>query len=344
MKAQYQRCELFAVCAPGFEVCVGEELKAYGFRRIQIEVGGVAFTGHPLLANRVLATPTRILQRIARFKAPSFPALEKGIKAIDFTPFGGLTPHATCKKSKLYHSGAIESRVRNWVTPGPNTLHIRLHRDRCTVSIDTSGERLHRRGWRLETGPAPLRETLAANLLRTIGWQPGISLVDPMCGSGTFIIEAAGAAAGLPPGRLRSFACEQWVKTPRRIVEFNGLDTVIFGSDKNAKTIESATRNAERAGVSPGFTVSDALHCQPPTPKGIIICNPPYGRRVKNPRAFQVIGDLLRGPFHSWHAGIIVPNATSLKALGRQPAQVIPIVNGGLRLEFAILPSKSEVG
>jgi putative N6-adenine-specific DNA methylase len=342
-KTRNRHWDLFAVCAPGFEECVAAELRECGFGRIQVEVGGVSFSGHPLLANRVLASPTRILQRVARFMAPSFPALEKGMKRIDFSPFNGLTPHATCKKSRLYHSGAIEARVREWVPAGPNTLHIRLHRDRCTVSVDTSGERLHRRGWRLEIGPAPLRETLATNLLRTLDWQPGVSLIDPMCGSGTFVIEAANAAAGLAPGRLRTFSCQQWTNEPKRTVEFKAVDTMIHGSDKDQNTIDSAIRNAERAGVAPTFSVLDAIHCQPTTPRGILVCNPPYGRRVKSPNVYTLLGKLLEGPFKEWRAGIIVPNAAALGALGRSPTRVIPIVNGGLRLEFAILPGKGEV-
>ena len=157
-----QRPLCFAVVPPGFEDVMMSELRAFGFVHVQGEVGGVSFRGDPLRANRVLSCATRILYRVGRFPAPSFPAFERGFKALDLSRFGGLTPQASTRKSKLYHTGAIEERVARWCPSGPTTVLIRLNKDKCTVSIDTSGERLHRRGWRLENGPAPMRETLAA--------------------------------------------------------------------------------------------------------------------------------------------------------------------------------------
>ena len=223
---------------PGLEVLAAAELKRHRFAKASPADGGVSFVGSPLKANRVLALPTRILQRVARFPARGFDQLEYGTAAVDWTPFGGLTPQAACHKSRLYHSGAVEEHIARVVPAGPVTLMARLQRDECTLSVDTSGERLDQRGWRLEGGPAPLRETLAAAVLALAGWTPGCALFDPMCGSGTLLIEAAVAAAGLAPGRLRTFPCEAWWRS-EAMPSGTAVPTVIGGGDRSA---------AERAG------------------------------------------------------------------------------------------------
>ena len=152
---------LFAVTPPGLEVLAAAELKRHRFPKASPAEGGVSFVGSPLRANRVLALPTRILQRVARFPAHGFDQLEHGAAEVDWAPFGGLTPQAACHKSRLYHSDAVAEHLARVVPAGPVSLLARLQRDVCTLSVDTSGERLDQRGWRLESGPTPLRETLA---------------------------------------------------------------------------------------------------------------------------------------------------------------------------------------
>ncbi|MBV70492.1 MAG: hypothetical protein CMH52_04005 [Myxococcales bacterium] len=342
LQLTYQRTELFAVCPPGLETWTADEIKGNGFKRVQIEVGGVSFVGHPISANLTLRCPTRILQRVGRFPAPTFQALERGFKKLELDDFGGLTAHVSCSKSRLYHSDAVKDRVNRWVNQGSTELYVRIHRDRCTVSIDTSGERLHRRGWRLETGPAPLRETLASLLLRVAGWTPGIALVDPMCGSGTFPIEAALRAADIPPGMGRQFECEKWCKKQDQPRVLKAVPTLILGRDRNQDTIDIAQRNTERAGVNPSLETLDTSRLKAPVDAGLLICNPPYGRRAKNPRAYDQLGLLLSTEFKTWSAGIIVSSPRALSALKRPPSRVVPISNGGLKLNFVVMEPEGQ--
>lgn len=327
---------LFAGVAPGLEAAAAEELAEAGFDDVEATVGGVAFRGDPLRANRVLAVPTRILLRVARFKARTFDQLVAGAVAVDWSPFGGLTPDVTCRKSRLYHSGAVAERLGAVVPSGPGTLYVRLMRDVCTLSIDTTGERLHRRGWRLENGPAPLRETLAAGILRLAGWRPGEAIYDPMCGSGTLLIEAACRAAGLWPGRLRGFDCERWAETAP-VGRGEAVATVVAGGDRSAPAVEAARRNAARAGVEVALDVIDAGRGTAPAPSGLVVCNPPYGRRARGAGAYAVLGERLRHDLAGWRAAVLCPDEKKIAALGRPSKAAFPLRNGGLRLSLVIV-------
>lgn len=327
---------LFAVCPPGLEPVVAAELAEHGFAEIEAGRGGVTFRGDALRANRVLATATRVLQRVATFPAKNFKQLQARTREIDWSGFGGLTPQATCRKSRLYHSGAVEERLAAVVPPGPGALLARLERDVCTLSVDTSGERLHRRGWRVETGAAPLRETLAASILRLAEWQPGVALYDPMCGSGTFLIEGAVRAAGVAPGAQRTFACEGWLPEAP-MPTFTPVPTAIVGGDRSAPAVGAAQRNAERAGVVVDLRRGDARNAEPPAETGLLVCNPPYGRRAGGVAgAYDRLGALLRGPFAGWRAAVLVPDRASGKRLGRTPTATHRLKNGGLSITLVI--------
>lgn len=327
---------LFAATWPGLEDVAADEAREAGFAGVEALPGGVRLTGDPLRANRLLAVPNRVLQRVARYKAYDFGQLVDGAAAVDWTPFGGLTPQVTCRKSRLYHSGAVAERLAAVVPPGPGGLFARINRDRCTLSVDTTGELAHRRGWRLETGRAPLRETLAAGLLRLVGWTPGTPLYDPMCGAGTLLIEAALRAAGRWPGDDRAFACEAWCP-PTPLPHRPAVPTPIAGGDRHSPTLAAARRNAERAGVDISLTEADARDATPPAAQGILICNPPYGRRVKGAGAHGLIGALLAGPFAGWRAGVLCTEQRHVAALGRPPLARHRLRNGGLPVEFVIL-------
>jgi putative N6-adenine-specific DNA methylase len=234
------------------------------------------------------------------------------------------------------------------------TLLVRGVDDRFTFSADASGEILHRRGARVETGEAPLRETLAAGLLALAGWKPWTPLVDPMCGAGTIVIEAAMQAMGRAPGAERAFAMERWpLATDRdvaatlhalRAVARAGMifvgdtpDAPIVGSDRDARTIESARRNAERAGVAGRLTLTcrDADAARPPAATGLVITNPPYGRRLGDPRAaargYRDLGRLLRAHFRGWRAAVVTPaKREAERQLGLRDGSRFPLRNGGL--------------
>lgn len=336
---------LFAICPPGLEDIVAAEIDEAGFGPAQAVPGGVLFTAEPLAANRALATPTRILQRVARFEARDFAALQRGTAAVDWSAWGhlGFTPEVSAHRSRLYHTGAIAERVVAIVPPGSMGLYVRLDDDVCTLSVDTSGELLHRRGWREETGPAPLRETLAAALLRRAGWAPAEALYDPMCGSGTFVIEAAVQAAGLAPGRLRHFACEAFCPATPVTALRAPQPTRIGGSDRARPVVESARRNAARAGVTVVFDAIEAAHARPPAPPdddtpGLLICNPPYDRRALGAaHALDRLALALAGPFRTWRAAVLAPEVHGTDWLGRRVVEWFPVVNGGLRLTFVLL-------
>jgi putative N6-adenine-specific DNA methylase len=329
--------ELFAVAPPGLEPVVAAEIAERGFADARAEAGGVSFRGDALLANRALATPTRVLQRVARFRARTFEELAAGAARVDWAPFGGLTPRAACHRSRLYHTGAVAERLAAVVPPGPVELLARLDRDECTLSVDTSGEPLHKRGWRLETGAAPLRETLAAAILRLAGWRPGEALYDPMCGSGTFLIEAAIAAAGRAPGAGRTFACEAWCP-PAPPPTYPTVPTTIAGSDRSRAAVEAARRNAERAGVDVRIDTLEVGHARPPVAQGLVVCNLPYGHRAPAAlHAFDRLAAALAGPFAAWRAALLCPEPAWASRLGRPVAHHHRLTNGGLRIGLLVL-------
>lgn len=333
---------LFALGPPGLEPLIERELRARGFAVQSTEHGGVHFRGDPWRANAMLATPTRILQRIAHFPAPHFDALKRGVAAVDWRPYGGLTPQVSCHKSRLYHSDAVAERIAALVAPGEGQLYARIVRDQCTLSVDTTGERLHRRGWRIEPGAAPLRETLAAALLSLAEWRPGLSLVDPMCGSGTLLIEAAVQAAGRWPGEARSFACAQWV-APSALPARPVVATHFVGGDRAVAALKAAQRNAVRAQVEVDWRLGDAARMTPPTAEGLFVCNPPYGRRIGQlESAWARIGQLLAEPFAAWRAALVVPRPQLLEGLLRDsqraaPTQVISVRHGGQPIQLVVL-------
>ena len=224
------------------------------------------------------------------------------------------------------------------------TLLLRGVDDRFTFSADASGERLHRRGARIEAGAAPLRETLAAGLLALAGWRPGTALVDPMCGAGTIVIEAAMQALGRAPGAERAFAMERWPLAAdagdrrgdgraarrgagRRVRPRATPRRPIIGSDRDPRMIESARRNAERAGVAARVTLAcrDADAARPPAPTGLVITNPPYGHRLGDPRAaargYRDLGGVLRAHFRGWRAAVVTPPGSKSSAHGHARAR-----------------------
>ena len=244
------RYSAFAITAPGLSGFAAGELTALGVRVGEVDGAGVAFEADARTlarANMRLRTVSRILVRIDEFRAATFHELQKRAARIEWgrwiAPGREVTVRVTCRKSRLYHSGAVAQRVAERLAPiagrvvsgagdtaadsgdEPNDvadaqlLVVRLVNDRCTISLDSSGALLHQRGYRLASGKAPLRETLGSALLLASGWVPGEPLVDPFCGSGTLAIEGAMMARRIAPGRRRHFAMERWPAIDREIVD-----------------------------------------------------------------------------------------------------------------------------
>jgi len=233
-------------------------------------------------------------------------------------------------------------------------VFLRGQDDRFVASVDSSGELLHRRGWRTEAGRAPLRETLAAGVLALCEYDPARPLVDPMCGSGTLAIEAASIARGRLPGASRSFAFEAWpvhdALAWRRMREASlkspPSDVPILAFDRDRRAVEAARNNAERAGVADAIAFATVpfaqaeVDCDP----GLVVINPPYGHRLGERRAAmqlaRQLGERLKARFRDWRAGVLCPDpafvATLAKHRGKQPAATHALRNGGLRVLLAI--------
>jgi putative N6-adenine-specific DNA methylase len=365
----------FAVVAPGLEEAARDEIATLpGVSAIATETGGVAWTGPAASgyrANLWSRVTTRVLARVGEVEAREFGKLRRRAGKLPwrtFVPRGAsVAARASASHCRLYHTGALAEAAVLAVAdavPGARaaakgedadlTLLVRGVDDRFTFSADASGEILHRRGARVETGEAPLRETLAAGLLALAGWKPWTPLVDPMCGAGTIVIEAAMQAMGRAPGAERAFAMERWPLATDRDVAATlhalraearaGMifvgdtpDAPIVGSDRDARTIESARRNAERAGVAGRLTLTcrDADAARPPAATGLVITNPPYGRRLGDPRAaargYRDLGRLLRAHFRGWRAAVVTPaKREAERQLGLRDGSRFPLRNGGL--------------
>jgi putative N6-adenine-specific DNA methylase len=356
--------EIFMVCTPGFEPALLSEALENGFTDAQITPGGITIMGtweDVWRANLVMRGATRILARVGSFMAFHLAQLDKRARKY---PWGDVLRQdvpvrvevSTSKKSKIYHAGAATQRIETALkeshgmtiaADAPVSIKVRIDDNRVTISVDTSGESLHKRGHKEAVGKAPMRETLAALMLRECGYDGREPVLDPMCGSGTFLIEAAEMAMGLNPGRTRDFAFQQlatyddaaW-QDMRRVGETHAPTQHFHGSDRDAGAIRMATANAERAGVADYITfqnLSAADIKRPDGPPGLIICNPPYGGRIGNQNmlygVYAGLGDAIKHEFAGWRVGMITSEAGLAKASGlpfKPKGAAIP--HGGLKV------------
>lgn len=357
--------EIFVVTAPGLEPVLGREIREKGFEKSSNLAGGVSFSGtwpDVWRANLELRGATRVLARIGAFRVMHLSQLDKRARAFPWGTF--LRPdvsvrvEVTSRKSKIYHQGAAAERIERAITEelgaptGPDgeiTLKVRIEDNLCTLSIDTSGESLHKRGHKIYTGKAPIRESLAALFLRQCGFDGTEPVVDPMCGSGTFILEAAGIAAGLQPGRDRSFSFEKLATfdadafSPLRRTEPAQVPQNRFhGFDRDAGSVRGAAKNAERAsvGVWTSFQEQALSHLEPPKgPAGLVMVNPPYGARIGNKKSlyslYGALGKTLMSRFSGWRVGIVTSDGGLAKASGLPFSDIgPPVANGGLKVKL----------
>lgn len=359
--------EIFLVAPPGLEHVLCEEAREAGFEAARKVAGGVSFEGtweDVRRANLVLRGATRVLARIGSFRAFHLAQLDKRARKF---PWGDVLRKdvpvkvevVTNKKSKIYHAGAATQRIETAITEelgapiapdAPVTLKVRIDDNTCIFSVDTSGEGLHKRGHKVAVGKAPMRETLAALLLRACGYDGSEPVVDPMCGSGTFVIEAAEIASGLTAGRSRSFAFEQlanhdataWTDLKASMPEAVPTECRYFGSDRNAGAIEMASQNADRAGVEGicHFTHAAVSDLQRPEgPAGLVMVNPPYGARIGNKKqlfaVYGAMGEVLKTRFSGWRVGIVTSDTALARATGLPFLPVgAPIAHGGLKVRL----------
>ncbi|MFL5310108.1 MAG: class I SAM-dependent RNA methyltransferase, partial [Myxococcales bacterium] len=324
--------DLFAVCAPGLEPVLQSELRGLGMPARSVP-GGAELKGEMRDVERLnlwLRTASRVLVRLGEVKATSFTELVRKASALPFEtvarPGEPVALRVTCRKSRLYHSGAVAQRLHEALqgrlggevpladhdeeSAHPAQLLLaRFDHDVCTVSGDSSGALLHRRGYRLAQSQAPLRETLAAAVLLAAGYTGAEPLLDPLCGSGTIPIEAALIARRRAPGLVREFAFQRWpghdargfesLRAEAREHQLERSPAAIASSDADAAAIAAAQGNAQRAGVAADlrFDLAPLREARPPAgAPGLIATNPPYGVRLRGdlPRLYAELRDLAR--------------------------------------------------
>lgn len=369
----------FATCPKGLEYLLRDELIAIGASDVREALAGAHFSGTLETAYRACLwsrLASRILLPLAEFDAADDDALYRGVQEIDWGQH--LAAHATfavdagTAMSKLTHSQFIGLRTKDAVVdqfrqrdgnrPGIDTdepdirINLRLRRDRATVSLDLAGSPLHRRGWREVQGEAPLKENLAAAMLLRARWPEvyaaGGALLDPMCGSGTLLIEGALMAADVAPGLRREyFGFLGWQQHDialwrglldearlRAETGLRGLRSVFFGSDADPRMVQTSKRNAQEAGVAGFFTLDkqDVTHVAPPpgVDYGLVITNPPYGERLgeraEMPKLYRAVGDALRARFTGWRAAVLAGDVELGRAMQLHADKRYALYNGAL--------------
>ncbi|HET6388528.1 THUMP domain-containing class I SAM-dependent RNA methyltransferase [Hyphomicrobium sp.] len=356
--------EIFLATSPGFEPVLLKEASSHAFNDAKATTGGVTVRGgwpEVWRANLELRGAGRVLARIGEFRAMHLAQLDKRARRLVWgdilRPDVPFRVQVTCRGSRIYHSGAAAQRIERAIreelgapvsAEAEVIIKARIEDDLCTIAVDTSGESLHKRGHKEAVNKAPMRETLASLFLRQCGYSGTEPVVDPMCGSGTFIIEAAEIAAGLKPGRSRHFAFEQlatfdksaWQRMRAAAGEMKPTTLKFFGSDLDPGAIRMSRENAERAGVSEltafeEFAVSEVT--APPGPPGLVIINPPYGDRIgdrDNLRPlYRSLGQTILSRFPGWRVGLITTEPSLAKATGLPFAPPGgPVSHGGLRV------------
>ena len=365
-----EKFELIAPCHFGLEVVMKREILDLGYEVSQVEDGRVTFIGDAeavCRANIFLRTTERILLKVGSFKAETFEELFQGTRVIpweQYIPRDGKfwVAKASSIKSRLFSPSDIQSIMKKamvermkgayGITWFPEDgasypLRVFLYKDVVTVAMDTSGDSLHKRGYRTLTSKAPITETLAAALLMLTPWKPDRILVDPFCGSGTFPIEAAMMAANMAPGMNREFLAEEWKNLIPKKCWYEAMDEAndlvkddisvdIQGYDIDGEIVRAARANAAAAGVDHliHFQQSQLSH---PKKYGFLITNPPYGERIEDkknlPELYKTIGERFAA-LDSWSAYIITAYEDTERYFGRKADKNRKIYNGMMKTYF----------
>jgi len=363
----------FVVTSPGLDQLAAQELRLLDLIP-SVEPGGVTFRADDeglYRANLHLRTASRILARVGQFfYATTFGELREKASRLPWERFlrpgQPVTIRVTCHKSKLIHTDAVAERIAGAIydrlgqesplkkalgdesTDSTQLIVVRVANDQVIVSMDSSGELLHKRGYRLAVAKAPLRETLAAGMLLASGWDGSATLMDPFCGSGTIPIEAAMMALGIPPGLKRRFAFmdwpgfdeERWQALLADVHPSEALELPIFASDRDAGAVKMAQENAARAGVE------NAIHfaCQavsaitPHGGHGWVVTNPPYGIRVSEGKdlrnLYAQFGNVLRALCPGWSVAVLSSDLMLLGQTGLKLDTSLAMINGGVSVRL----------
>ncbi len=366
-----QEFELVAKTFQGLEEVLAKELTELGASNIEIGNRMVAFTGDKEMlykANFCLRTAIRILKPIKHFKAQTADEVYDNVKAIEWENYLDVNKSfaidAVVFSNEFRHSKFVAYKVKDAIADyfrdktgerpsvrinNPDVLlNIHVAEDKCTLSLDSSGESLHRRGYRQEAVEAPLNEVLAAGMILMTGWKGECDLIDPMCGSGTIPIEAALIARNIAPGVFRKeFAFEKWVDFDQELFDSIYNDDSnerefthkIYGYDNNPKANEIAVRNVKAAGLSKDIELKIQAFQQfeQPKEKSIIITNPPYGERISTDDLlglYQMIGERLKHAFAGNDAWILSYRDECFDQIGLKPSMKVPLYNGALECQF----------
>ncbi|MGE5700762.1 MAG: THUMP domain-containing class I SAM-dependent RNA methyltransferase [Deltaproteobacteria bacterium] len=359
----------FATTSKGLEGVLAEEIAALGGKRAAVSTGGVSFSGDRSLcyrANLWLRTASRVLMKLSEFPAPGPEELYEGVKAVPwpdlFSVRRKIAVEAAVRDSVLTHSGfaaqkakdAVVDRFREKAGARPDVdakapdvrIHLRILRDACILSLDTSGESLNRRGYRAEPSEASLRETLAAGIVLLSGWDGHLPLADPACGAGTLLIEAALIAARIAPGSLRTafgfqnladYRPSTWaslIEEAKGSVRLRGIGR-IEGGDIAAESIRGAGLNAKKAGIGEllTFRVGGMREFSPGDPPGVILCNPPYGVRMAAEGGeiadfYRDMGEAFKRRCSGWTAYVLSGNPHATRFIGLKASRRFPLMNG----------------
>lgn len=366
-----QEFELIAKTFQGLEEVLAQELTELGASNIEIGRRMVSFTGDKAMmyrANFCLRTAIRILKPIKHFSAKTADEVYEAVKSIEWENYldnmSSFAVDAVVFSNEFRHSKFVAYKVKDAIVDyfrektgnrpsvrinNPDvSFNIHVAEDQCTLSLDSSGESLHRRGYRQEQVEAPLNEVLAAGMILMTGWRGECDLIDPMCGSGTIPIEAALIARNIAPGVFRKeFGFEKWKDFDQELFdsiynddsqerEFNHK---IYGYDNNPKANEIATHNVKAAGVTKDviLKIQPFQQFEQPAEKSIIITNPPYGERISSGDLldlYQMIGERLKHAFTGNDAWILSYRDECFDQIGLKPSVKIPLFNGALECQF----------
>jgi putative N6-adenine-specific DNA methylase len=359
--------QFFASSPRGLEPLLAVELASLGAQRVQEVPGGVAFSGDWRVcytANLWSRLASRILWRVAEFGYAGEDDLYEAARKVDwlrlFAVERTLRVNVSAQKSPLKSldfatlriKDAVCDRFRDALGSRPSVdranpqvrVHAFLEAARGALYLDTSGEPLFKRGWRAGAGEAPLRENLAAGIIMLSGWQPEEPLLDPMCGGGTLLVEAAAMARGRAPGARRAFGFENlkifdsklWTKIKNEERTTKTVKLEIFGSDNDPRALNDARRNLAGAGVERWVKLeqADILERAAPAAAGVMVANPPYGERIGSKEELALfypkLGSALKRNFAGWRCHFFTADLRLPKLLRLQPARRVPLYNGAL--------------
>ncbi len=366
-----QEFEMIAKTFMGLEQVLAKELTELGANDIQVGRRMVSFTGDKRMmysANFHLHTAIRILKPIKHFKARSADEVYDAVKGIDWSKYLStdktFTVDSVVFSDDFRHSKFVAYKVKDAIVDQfreqhgtrPNIsvtnpdlrLHIHVAEDDCTLCLDSSGESLHRRGYRQDTVDAPLNEVLAAGMILLTGWHGECDFIDPMCGSGTLLVEAALIARNMAPGLFRKeYAFEKWNDFDADLLDdiYNDdsrereFDHHIYGYDIDVKAVNTARLNARAAGLAGDIIVqqADFQDFLQPAEKSIMVTNPPYGERISTPNllaTYKMIGERLKHQFEGNDAWVLSYREECFEQIGLKPSIKIPLFNGSLECEF----------